>query len=131
MIWVGLPGIDLVVEGTVERVTDDAKLQRVADVYNAQGWDPKVKDGAFTARYSAPSAGPPPGTCTRSPRRPRSAWPLATRKARPAGASSTERKGRSLSRDSGAVPPAFWPSVGQCTGYEGLPARGGVTWHKR
>ncbi len=60
VISVGLPGIDVVVEGTVERVTDDAKLQRVADVYNAQGWDPKVKDGAFTARYSAPSAGPPP-----------------------------------------------------------------------
>ena len=60
VISVGLPGIDLVVEGTVERVTDDATLQRVADVYNAQGWDPKVKDGAFTARYSAPSAGPPP-----------------------------------------------------------------------
>ena len=53
-------GIDLVVEGKAERVTDDPTLQRLADEYKAQGWDPKVKDGAFTARYSAPSAGPPP-----------------------------------------------------------------------
>ena len=32
---------------------------RVA-LYNEQGWEPSVKDGAFTAAYSAPSAGPPP-----------------------------------------------------------------------
>ena len=60
VISVGLPGIDLVVEGTAERVTDDATLQRLADEYNAQGWEPVVKDGAFTAPYNAPSAGPPP-----------------------------------------------------------------------
>ncbi len=60
VISVGLPGIDLVVEGTAERVTDDATLHRVADEHKRQGWDPEVKDGAFTARYSAPSAGPPP-----------------------------------------------------------------------
>ncbi len=59
-ISVGLPGIDLVVEGTAARVTDGATLQRVADRYKAQGWEPVVKDGAFTAPYSAPSAGPPP-----------------------------------------------------------------------
>ncbi len=59
-IAIGLPGIDLVVEGVAERVTDDATLQRLAHEYNAQGWDPVVKDGAFTAAYSAPSAGPPP-----------------------------------------------------------------------
>ena len=47
-------------EGTAERVTDDATLHRVADEHKRQGWDPEVKDGAFTARYSAPSAGPPP-----------------------------------------------------------------------
>ena len=40
VISVGLPGIDLVVEGTAERVTDDATLQRLADEYNAQGWEP-------------------------------------------------------------------------------------------
>ena len=35
-------------------------LQRLAGLYNAQGWPVTVKDGAFTAPYSAPSAGPPP-----------------------------------------------------------------------
>jgi hypothetical protein len=60
VISVGLPGIDLVVEGTAKRVTDDAILHRVADRYRAQGWEPEVQDGAFTAPYTAPSAGPPP-----------------------------------------------------------------------
>ena len=59
-ISVSLPGIDLVVEGTAARVTDDATLHRLADRYKAQGWEPTVKDGAFTAEFSAPSAGPPP-----------------------------------------------------------------------
>ena len=60
VISVSLPDLDLVVEGTATRVTDDATLQRLAKVYNAQGWPATVKDGAFTAPYSAPSAGPPP-----------------------------------------------------------------------
>lgn len=60
VISIGLPGLDLVVEGTAARVTDDATLQRLADRYRAVGWEPTVKDGAFTAPYSAPSAGPPP-----------------------------------------------------------------------
>ena len=60
VISIGLPGIDLVVEGTAARVTDDATLQRLAAEYKAQGWEPTVKDGAFTAAFSAPSAGPPP-----------------------------------------------------------------------
>jgi hypothetical protein len=55
-----LPSIDLVVEGTVMRVIDDATLHRLADRFKAGGWEPAVKDGAFTAEYSAPSAGPPP-----------------------------------------------------------------------
>ncbi len=59
-ISVSLPGIDLVVEETATRVTDDATLHRLADRYRAQGWEPTVKDGAFTAACSAPSAGPPP-----------------------------------------------------------------------
>ena len=59
-ISVGLPGIDLVVEGRAVRVTDEATLQRVADQYTKSGWEPSVKDGAFTAEFSAPSAGPPP-----------------------------------------------------------------------
>ncbi len=55
-----LTGIDLVIEGTAARVTDDATLQHMAKRYADQGWPAKVKDGAFTYDYSAPSAGPPP-----------------------------------------------------------------------
>jgi len=60
VISLGLPGIDLVVEGTAARITDEATLQRVADKYKEEGWEPSVQEGAFTAEYSAPSAGPPP-----------------------------------------------------------------------
>ena len=55
-----LTGIDLVIEGTAARVTDDATLQHMAKRYADQGWPATVKDGAFTHEYSAPSAGPPP-----------------------------------------------------------------------
>lgn len=55
-----LPGIDVVLEGHAERVTDPDALERVAAVYRAEGWPAQVEDGAFTAPYSAPSAGPPP-----------------------------------------------------------------------
>jgi hypothetical protein len=51
---------DLVFEGEAVKVTDDAKLQRIADEYAAGGWAPTVRDGTFYAEYSAPSAGPPP-----------------------------------------------------------------------
>jgi hypothetical protein len=60
VISVKLPGLDLVVEGSASKVTDAATLQRLAERYAAQGWPASVKDGAFTAPYSAPSAGPPP-----------------------------------------------------------------------
>ncbi len=60
VISVKLTGLDLVVEGSAAKVTDDATLQRLAELYDAQGWPATVKDGAFTAPYSAPSAGPPP-----------------------------------------------------------------------
>jgi hypothetical protein len=59
-VSVSLPGLDLVIEGTVARVTDEATLGRLAERYAAQGWPATVKDGALTAPYSAPSAGPPP-----------------------------------------------------------------------
>ena len=55
-----LIGIDLVLEGVAERVTDDETLQRLAKRYGDQGWPAKVQAGAFTYDYSAPSAGPPP-----------------------------------------------------------------------
>jgi hypothetical protein len=51
---------DLVFEGEAVKVTDDAKLQRIADAYASEGWAPTVRDGTFYAEYSAPSAGPPP-----------------------------------------------------------------------
>ena len=57
---VALPGLDLAFEGTATRVIDEPTLQRLAELYVAQGWPVTVKDGAFTAPYSAPSAGPPP-----------------------------------------------------------------------
>jgi general stress protein 26 len=59
-IAMALTGIDLVIEGEAERVTDDATLQRLAKRYGDQGWPARVEDGAFTYDYSAPSAGPPP-----------------------------------------------------------------------
>jgi general stress protein 26 len=55
-----LKDVDLVVEGVAARVTDDATLQRLAKIYNEQGWPVGVDGDAFTAEYSAPSAGPPP-----------------------------------------------------------------------
>ena len=59
-ISMSLKGIDLVIEGKAERVTDDETLERIAKRYADQGWPAVVKDGAFTYDYSAPSAGPPP-----------------------------------------------------------------------
>ena len=59
-VSMSMPGIDLVIEGVAERVTDDATLQRLAKRYADGGWPATVKDGAFTHEYSAPSAGPPP-----------------------------------------------------------------------
>lgn len=55
-----LPGIDVVLEGTAERVTDADALERLASQYRESGWPAQVEGDAFTAPYSAPSAGPPP-----------------------------------------------------------------------
>lgn len=60
VVSVALPDLDLVVEGTATKVTDSATLQRVAERYASQGWPASVDNGAITAAYSAPSAGPPP-----------------------------------------------------------------------
>jgi general stress protein 26 len=60
VISMSLTGIDLVIEGVAEKVTDDKTLQRLAGRYADQGWPATVKDGAFTHEFSAPSAGPPP-----------------------------------------------------------------------
>ena len=59
-IGVSMPDVDFVIEGTASRVTDEATLARLAKRYVDQGWPAEVRDGAFTAPYSAPSAGPAP-----------------------------------------------------------------------
>jgi len=59
-ISAALRGIDLVFEGEATRVTDGPTLERLAALYRAQGWPAEVEGDAFTAPYSAPSAGPPP-----------------------------------------------------------------------
>lgn len=55
-----LPGIDLVLDGTAERVTEPEALERVAAGYRDGGWPAQVEGDALTAPFSAPSAGPPP-----------------------------------------------------------------------
>ena len=59
-IAVQVEGMDLVFEGDAARVTDKPTLERAADIYREGGWPCEVADDAFTAPYSAPSAGPPP-----------------------------------------------------------------------
>ena len=59
-ISVRLPGIDLVLTGSAQPVTDPATLERIAAGYRAAGWPAEVLANALTAPYSAPSAGPPP-----------------------------------------------------------------------
>ena len=49
-------GLDVVVEGTAERVTDRDELQRLADAYEAKygsAWHFEVGDGAFGAGEDA------------------------------------------------------------------------------
>lgn len=55
-----LPTIDLVLDGTAAPVSDPATLEQVAAIYAESGWPVEVQGDAFTAPFSAPSAGPPP-----------------------------------------------------------------------
>jgi hypothetical protein len=57
---VRLDGIDVVLEGEVRRVTDAKTLDTLAQMYRDGGWPATVEGDAFTAEFSAPSAGPPP-----------------------------------------------------------------------
>ena len=59
-VAVKLPGIDVTLEGVATRVIDPTVLEQVAGIYREFGWPAQVADDAFTAPYSAPSAGPPP-----------------------------------------------------------------------
>jgi len=53
-------GFDVTVEGDAALLRDDAKLQRLAEVYRDQGWPATARDGALDAPYSAPTTGPAP-----------------------------------------------------------------------
>lgn len=55
-----VPGFDVTMEGIVERVRDPELLESLAALYREGGWPAEVEGEAFTAPYSAPSAGPPP-----------------------------------------------------------------------
>jgi hypothetical protein len=55
-----LASIDLVLEGEAHRVVDPPTLAEVAARYRESGWPAEVDGDAFTAPFSAPSAGPPP-----------------------------------------------------------------------
>ena len=55
-----LAGIDVVLEGAAVRVTDRPTLEALAATYRDGGWPTQAEDDAFTAPFSAPSAGPPP-----------------------------------------------------------------------
>jgi hypothetical protein len=55
-----LQDLDLILEGEVTRITDQPTLDKLAAIYREGGWPAEVKDDAFTAPFSAPSAGPPP-----------------------------------------------------------------------
>lgn len=59
-ISVGLPGIDLVLEGEASKVSDTSTLEKVAALYCADGWMVEVQGDALTGDFNAPSAGPPP-----------------------------------------------------------------------
>jgi hypothetical protein len=52
--------IDFVIEGKATKVTDDARLQSVADAFAAQGWHATVRDGALHSEIRAPAAPPAP-----------------------------------------------------------------------
>jgi nitroimidazol reductase NimA-like FMN-containing flavoprotein (pyridoxamine 5'-phosphate oxidase superfamily) len=60
VIALSLPDIDVVLEGTAAMVRDESTLSRLAERYRAGGWPAEAKDGALTAPYSAPTAGPAP-----------------------------------------------------------------------
>ena len=55
-----LPDIDLVLDGSAERVRNPGTLEQVAAGYRAGGWPAEVQGDAVTAPFSAPSAGAPP-----------------------------------------------------------------------
>ena len=59
-ISVRLDGIDVIFECEATMVADRPTLEQVAGLYRDGGWPAEVEGEAFTAPFSAPSAGPPP-----------------------------------------------------------------------
>ncbi|WP_433323004.1 pyridoxamine 5'-phosphate oxidase family protein [Spirillospora sp. CA-294931] len=55
-----LEGLDLVLDGTAERVTDRAVIEAIVALYREGGWPAEPHEEGLTAPFSAPSAGPPP-----------------------------------------------------------------------
>jgi len=60
VITITTPDYDLIVEGAAARMRDEARLQRLAALYVANGWPATVRDGALDAPFSAPTTGPAP-----------------------------------------------------------------------
>lgn len=55
-----LPDLDVTFTGEAVRVTDEATVNRLADLYAASGWPARAVGSQLEADYSAPTAGPPP-----------------------------------------------------------------------
>jgi uncharacterized pyridoxamine 5'-phosphate oxidase family protein len=55
-------GVDVIIEGRAEFVTDQHLLERIAEAYRTKyGWPLEIRDGeAYHAPFAAPAAGPPP-----------------------------------------------------------------------
>lgn len=60
IIAVASGGFDIVLEGKATKLTDEAKLERLAKIYRDNGWPATASNGAFDAPYSAPTTGPAP-----------------------------------------------------------------------
>jgi len=86
VITIATHEFDLIIEGEAAKVTDQAELERVARAFGEGDWHPEVRDGAFFAEFSAPSAGPPPWDVYRV--RPTTIYALGT--AEPYGATRWE-----------------------------------------
>jgi hypothetical protein len=86
VITIATHEFDLVVEGEAAKVTDQGELELVARDFGEGDWHPEVRDGAFYAEFSAPSAGPPPWHVYRV--RPKTIYALGT--AEPYGATRWE-----------------------------------------
>jgi Pyridoxamine 5'-phosphate oxidase len=57
---ISLPDLDLVLDGTVTRVTDAQTLARVAHAFAARGWPLNVEGESVSASFWAPTAPSPP-----------------------------------------------------------------------